>query len=509
MVRLKWKNKPLHIEEDFVEDHMDVKTNDLWKKLLQEEETQQSGLQAEVSGEPLLPGVYRLWDQNLGDVTFNISSGSGSWEMGNKTGDTRSRLTNLMSGNGDGSDRGVEDLYGLDEDEYLMSEDFLKEIRSQFFQHKQTEIAVLIFLYTLVFAVGLIGNALVIYIFTKNRKMRTVTNSFLVNLAVCDLMVVCMCMPFSVALEIYDNWIYGDAMCKIVTFVQGLSVISSILTLTVISAERFYAIRKPLRARAFMSRARIQTIIGIIWIVSGISVLPTVFVRKEIVNHIFSVKMSQCVEQWGIISLKHVYNFALLLILYMGPVIFICVGYLHIGMNLWRSDSGLHACNSAAESENARANLNGRRRVARMLFVLAILFALSWLPYHVMSILMDFLSKENLNEHGRLLRYVHSFALWLGHTNSSVNPICYCIMSSSFKSALQMHFRMCCLRRTNFQRDSFMSLSMSVTVSTSNSSGKNNSTRVVYKPIVGRTCSTSPDLLKNTSRIRIERCDDV
>ena len=431
--------------------------------------------------------------------------------MANRSADTNFPVTSLLANGGDDSSllsTTSDDDYNLDdEDYYSLSDELLKEIRSTFFMHRQTETAILVSLYTIVFVLGLVGNVLVIYIFTENRKMRTVTNSFLVNLAICDLMVVCMCMPFSVAFEIYANWIYGDAMCKIVTFVQGLSVISSILTLTVISAERFYAILKPLRARAFMSRTRIKTIIGIIWAVSGVSVLPTLFVRKEkLVDQISTLKISQCVEQWGLVSLKHAYNFGLLLILYMMPVIFICVGYLHIGMNLWRSDSGLHACDSAAESNNARANLNGRRRVARMLFVLAILFALSWLPYHVMTILMDFLSEKYLNHHGRLLGHIHSFALWLGHTNSSINPICYCIMSSSFKSALKLHFRRCCLRRTEFQPDSFMSLSMSVTVSTSNNSGKNYSTRVVYKPIVGRTCSIRPDLLKNTPRIQ---CDNV
>ena len=450
-------------------------------------------------------GVYQLWDPALGDMTFNISGGSGSADgHGAPHLNTTEGSADLGTLDADLSD------YDIDPSFYYPSDELLKDLHATFFMHKQTETAILIALYSIVFVVGFIGNSLVIYIFTKNRKMRTVTNSFLVNLAVCDLLVVCMCMPFSVAFEIYANWIYGDAMCKIVTFVQGFSVISSILTLTVISAERFYAIRKPIRARAFMSRTRIQTIIAIIWVVSGISVLPTVFVRKEeLVQEIFTLQIRQCIELWGVVSLKHLYNFALLLILYMGPVVFICVGYLHIGLNLWRSDSGLHACNSAAESDNARANLSGRRRVARMLFVLAILFALSWLPYHVMSILMDFLSEADVNKHGRLLRNIHSFALWLGHTNSSINPICYCIMSSSFKSALKMHFRTCCMRQSQFQRESFMSLSMSVTVSTNNSSGKHGSSRVVYKPIARRTCSTSPDLLKNTPRIRIEECDDV
>ncbi len=468
----------------------------------------QSGSEGAENG---FPGQYHWWDPVKGEMVVNIS-GSGAMDFPDNGSDIVDQIpgTILQKNTVIPNDNLFSDVYGPSDYHFPLSEDFLTEIRSTFFMHKEIATAALVSLYTIVFILGLVGNCLVIYVFAKNRQMRTVTNSFLVNLAVCDLMVVCMCMPFSVALEIYANWIYGDIMCKMVTFIQGLSVISSILTLTVISAERFYAIRRPLKARAFMSRTRIQTIITIIWILSGVAVFPTVFVRKEeLVEQIFTIKIYQCVEHWGARNLKHAYNFALLGILYMGPVIFICVGYLHIGLNLWRSDSMLHASNRAAESDNARANLYGRRRVARMLFVLAILFALSWLPYHVMSILMDFLDERQLNIHGRLLRHIHSYALWLGHTNSSINPICYCIMSSSFKSALQCQFRNCCCSSGvyGFRRDSFVSMSMSVTVSTSNSSGKHPTTRVFYRPVASGSGGVSPDLLKDTPRIKIDHCD--
>ncbi len=402
---------------------------------------------------------------------------------------------------------GIDD-FNMEDDTSWLNEHFLTEIKKTFLMHNEVPTAVLIALYSITLLLGLIGNVLVIFVFAKNRKMRTVTNSFLVNLAVCDLMVVCICMPFSVAVAIYENWIYGDTMCKMVSFCQGLSVSASILTLAVISAERFYAIRKPLRARAFMSRTRIQTIICLIWFLSAFTVLPTVFVRKEqIITTIFTLHIKACVEEWQTQALKHVYNFGLLFVLYMAPVIFICVGYLQIGLNLWRTDSSLHACPSAAESENARANLGSRRRVAKMLFVMAVLFAISWLPLHVIGIFLDFLKDEDFLGKGRMLRYVHSYALWLAHTNSSINPICYCIMSSSFKSALKMEFRRCLCKRVEFHRDSFMSLSMSMTITTSNgaSINRNFSTKVIYRPIAenGRV-HCSPDLLKDIDGTKIE-----
>ncbi|KAK2154908.1 hypothetical protein LSH36_254g03005 [Paralvinella palmiformis] len=395
-----------------------------------------------------------------------------------------------------------------DLDDWLSQESILDEIRKTFFVHQEPTTIVLIILYSLTFVLGIIGNVLVIYIFASNRHMRTVTNSFLVNLAVCDLLVVCLCIPFGVAMEVYQNWVYGDAMCKIVNFSQGLAVSSSILTLTVISAERFYAIRRPLRARAFMSRTRIHRIVIAIWIVAAIAVLPNAFVRRErLLDEILSLRICSCVEQWDIMALKHVYNFALLFVLYLAPVGFICIGYLQIGMNLWRRPAMLHAGISAAESANARSNLSGRRKVARMLFVMALLFALSWLPMHIFSIVLDLLPPETLNEHGIVLRHVHSFFLWLGHTNSSINPLCYCVMSTSFKAAIRFELRRCCgcIKLFRMSRDHFRTMSMSITGSSTAlgpARGQARRSQLGYRPVINRKFS-DPSKSSGSSRVDI------
>ena len=317
-------------------------------------------------------------------------------------------------------------------------------MRKEFFIHNNLPATILIGLYCVTFLLGLVGNLVIISVFARNRKMRTVTNSFLVNLAICDLMVVCVCMPFSVAFEIYPTWLYGNTLCKLVNFAQGLSVSTSIMTLTVISAERFYAIRRPLRARVFMCRTRIRVIICAIWLLAALTVVPSLFVRHlqedEIVPG-FTLRI--CVEEWQTLTLKHIYNFALLFILYISPVIFISICYRQSVLNLWRVDTSLHACASAAESRNARINLRGRRRVAKMLFVMALLFAVSWLPIQVMGIVLDFLKDDQFVGNGRVLRVVFSYTLWLGHLNSSLNPVCYVIMSGSFKTAFRMEMRQC------------------------------------------------------------------
>ncbi|KAJ9590917.1 hypothetical protein L9F63_016054, partial [Diploptera punctata] len=79
---------------------------------------------------------------------------------------------------------------------------------------------VLIALHSVVFLAGLIGNALVCVAVYRNHSMRTVTNYFIVNLAVADFMVILFCLPPTVVWDVTETWFLGKALCKIVLYFQ-------------------------------------------------------------------------------------------------------------------------------------------------------------------------------------------------------------------------------------------------------------------------------------------------
>ncbi|KAF5297590.1 hypothetical protein FQA39_LY12066 [Lamprigera yunnana] len=79
---------------------------------------------------------------------------------------------------------------------------------------------VLIFFHTLVFIIGLIGNILVCLAVYRNHTMRTVTNYFIVNLAVADFLVILLCLPPTVIWDVTLTWFFGDIMCKTVYYLQ-------------------------------------------------------------------------------------------------------------------------------------------------------------------------------------------------------------------------------------------------------------------------------------------------
>lgn len=79
---------------------------------------------------------------------------------------------------------------------------------------------VLIAMHMMVFVVGLVGNALVCVAVYSNPTMRTVTNYFIVNLAVADFMVILFCLPPTVIWDVTETWFMGLALCKVVLYFQ-------------------------------------------------------------------------------------------------------------------------------------------------------------------------------------------------------------------------------------------------------------------------------------------------
>lgn len=78
-----------------------------------------------------------------------------------------------------------------------------------------------IFLYAIIFFLAVIGNILVILTLIQSRRMRTITNLFLLNLAVSDLLLGIFCMPFTLIGKILRDFIFGEIMCRLLPYLQG------------------------------------------------------------------------------------------------------------------------------------------------------------------------------------------------------------------------------------------------------------------------------------------------
>ncbi|KDR22267.1 Orexin receptor type 1, partial [Zootermopsis nevadensis] len=82
----------------------------------------------------------------------------------------------------------------------------------------------------------------------------SVTNYFLVNLSVADLLVTLICMPVAISQAVIKLWLYGEFMCKITYYLQGVSVGASVFTITAMSIDRYLAIRHPMAFRKIFNK---------------------------------------------------------------------------------------------------------------------------------------------------------------------------------------------------------------------------------------------------------------
>ncbi|KAL3280390.1 hypothetical protein HHI36_017875 [Cryptolaemus montrouzieri] len=82
------------------------------------------------------------------------------------------------------------------------------------------------------------GNCIVIWIVIAHRRMRTVTNYFLVNLSMADLLLTLLNCSFNFTYMIQRHWPFGSWYCSISNFIANATVAASVFTLTGISCDR-------------------------------------------------------------------------------------------------------------------------------------------------------------------------------------------------------------------------------------------------------------------------------
>uniref|UniRef100_T1IQS4 G-protein coupled receptors family 1 profile domain-containing protein n=1 Tax=Strigamia maritima TaxID=126957 RepID=T1IQS4_STRMM len=121
---------------------------------------------------------------------------------------------------------------------------------------------------SLVILVAVAGNTLVIASVSTTRRLRSVTNCFVVSLAIADLLVALLVMPLGIAVEITQTWPLDRVACDLWISLDVLLCTASILNLCCISVDRYLAITRPLAYSARRSKRLALAMIAVVWIIS-------------------------------------------------------------------------------------------------------------------------------------------------------------------------------------------------------------------------------------------------
>ncbi|XP_078342577.1 QRFP-like peptide receptor [Oculina patagonica] len=291
-----------------------------------------------------------------------------------------------------------------------------------------TDVLCFTVVYAITMLVALVGNALLIYIVWTKPSTRSLTSFLFVNMAVADLLSTIFVMPANMA-HFYVNEmtvVEGKINCGFIYYAGFVSVTASILCLTVMAFDRFFAVVYPFRQSIWFRKPKI--IKPVIWISSMalMSVVP--FVHKSI--------KGKC---RFVISLLPFWTY-ILLINYLLPLAIITILYSIVAAKLWLHQVPLDHGDS---QRHQREQEIPKKKIVRMLVIVVAVFAVCWLPVHVFQ--MQWAVRMAVAWPPPLIY----FCYWFSQANSAINPWLYIGLNGKMNAAFTKMIR--CRRDENIQ----------------------------------------------------------
>ncbi|KDR15207.1 hypothetical protein L798_10980, partial [Zootermopsis nevadensis] len=219
----------------------------------------------------------------------------------------------------------------------------------------RTDVRVIfITLYSIVFCCCFFGNLMVILVVSFSRRLRSITNFFLANLAVADFCVGVFCVYQNISIYLVSSWMLGDALCKMYQFVHSLSYTASIFILVVICTERYFAIIHPITCKQILTPRRLVMVMVVVWVASALYSSPRfIWVGTVTTNLSNGQSETICITQRRKYDSK-LFDMINFTVLYVAPLAVMMVLYSLIAVTLWHSSRGLerqYLSNGAACSQ--------------------------------------------------------------------------------------------------------------------------------------------------------------
>ncbi|XP_069469236.1 C-C chemokine receptor type 4-like [Ambystoma mexicanum] len=307
--------------------------------------------------------------------------------------------------------------------------------------------------YSLVFVFGLLGNALVVCVLIQYKRIKTMTDVYLLNLAISDLLFV-FSLPFWIYYTL-DEWVFGNFMCKVISGIYLFGFFSGIFFIVLMSVDRYLAIVHAI----FSMKARTVTCGTItsicVWLVAFIAAIPELMFNEVSYkdNHT-SCKASypDPAQKWKL--------FCTLEINILGLVI---------------PSAVMVFCYSMIIKNLLRGRSQKKNKAVKLIFAVMVVFFFFWTPYNVVLLLHSLQGLEILEtltscRSSLVLDYSFQVSETIAFVHCCLNPIIYVFLGEKFRKYLKLLLRkftifefLCkaCTGQSGDRRDSSSSCSQS------------------------------------------------
>ncbi|XP_074522956.1 leukotriene B4 receptor 1 [Halichoeres trimaculatus] len=269
------------------------------------------------------------------------------------------------------------------------------------------------------FLVGAPGNLLVIWTILRHVKKRSHTVVLILHLAVADLLVL-----ITLPLWIYSlahSWVFGEATCKAMVFMINACMYSSVFLITLMSVERFLAVRYPFASAGWKRKKALSKVLLTLWIAAflfSIPVIPTQVVGEDSGEEHCLYRFYTSVAQELVCVLLET------LVGYILPfsILVVCYGCL---------------C-----SRITQMTFKSKRKSTVLIASVVVVFAICWTPHHIGNILsLVILAMGDSSEAAESLEAVRNTMAFIAGAmvfiSSTTNPILYMFAARSFRTSLR------------------------------------------------------------------------
>lgn len=282
----------------------------------------------------------------------------------------------------------------------------------------------------LVGVTGLLGNALVIYVFCRSRTLRSPSNLLVVNLAAADFLMSLTQSPVFFVASLHRRWVFGELACELYAFCGALFGITSMMTLTAIAVDRCLAITRPLALLGGVSRGRVLGVLVGVWLYSLGWSLPPFFGWSAYVPE--GLQTSCSWDYMSFTAAVRTYTILLFVFVFFVPLGLIAGCYFTIFQAVRRAGREVQQLN-CGEANKAYERLRSEWRLAKVALGVILLFIVSWSPYSAVAL------TATAGYAHLLTPYMNSVPAVIAKASAIHNPIIYAITHPKYRAAIGRH----------------------------------------------------------------------
>ncbi|CAB4026268.1 dopamine D2-like receptor [Paramuricea clavata] len=304
----------------------------------------------------------------------------------------------------------------------------------------------------LVIIAALFGNGFVCMAVYKVRRLQKVSNYFLVSLAVSDILVVLLAIPFRIYFELNTEWQLGEHACRFWIFMDLLCSTASIVNLSIISVDRYLALSQSLRYLTILTVSRCRILIAAVWGFSFTLAAFSLHTWSSDGKFIYTQFCQNIDKLYYIVStiLGIIIPLIILIVLYCLVFKIALEQRVKIMNNNYNTPRGCEVGEQAERlrSRQSRAPTSPRRfairelKATKTLMIVVGAFLVCWLPLFVLMIMQQFVP-QYINSLPRKTQEILGllFLYTLPQFNSCLNPYIYTFHNSEFRAVFKVTFR--------------------------------------------------------------------